>query len=330
MEPCEGAQILARVGNQVILASEVMAGVNAAIERYKDQVSPDELQQARRLLIQRALQPQIETSLIYHDARQKLPDEQLKHVEKRIGEEFDEKQIQKMMESMKTQTREQLDARLGALGSSLQRRKRAFIRGTLARTWMRQQINFDEEVTHQQMLGYYRDHIAEFEHPARARWEELVVRFSDHPNQEAAHTAVASMGNQVFAGAPFAEVARRFSGGTTAAEGGRRDWTTQGNLVSEVLDEALFGPRLQVGQLSPILQSKKGFHIVRIVQREAAHVTPFLEAQAEIKPKIQQQRTKEQLQTYVAKLQETIPVWTVFDKPSSGERVSSRSGYPAR
>ena len=67
------------------------------------------------------------------------------------------------------------------------------------------------------------------------------------------------MGNQVFAGAPFAEVAKAGSDGVTAAAGGQRDWTNKGSLACQELDRALFG--LPVGQLSPIIEGPTGFHI---------------------------------------------------------------------
>ena len=67
-------------------------------------------------------------------------------------------------------------------------------------------------------------------------------------------------------GAPFPEIARSGSDGVTASDGGARDWTTQGSLVSKKLDEALFG--LPVGELSPILEDEYGLHIVRVTERE--------------------------------------------------------------
>ena len=54
--------------------------------------------------------------------------------------------------------------------------------------------------------------------------------------------------------------------GPTSHEGGRYDWTTKGSLVSDVIDQAIFS--LPVGKLSRILEDEKGFHIVRVIERE--------------------------------------------------------------
>ena len=90
-----------------------------------------------------------------------------------------------------------------------------------------------------------------------------------------------------------------------------RYWTSKGSLVCEQLDQALFG--LPPGRLSPIIEGANGFHIVRVIEREEAGVTPFLEAQVEIREKIRRRRTREQLQAYLDRLREEIPVWTIFD-----------------
>lgn len=328
MEPCEGVQVLGWVGPEMILASEVMPAVDELIAQNIDRIPPDQLETQRRLLVEQRLKVPIETKLIYLDARRAIPKENLPRVEKSLGEQFEKHELKKMMQRAGVQTRRELDQKLRSMGTSLERTKQAFVQRALAQTWVRQQLDFDEEVTYEQMLEYYRQHPAEFQRPARVRWEELMVRFSEHPDKAAAYAAIAEMGNRVLGGAPLSEVAKSKSDGTTASEGGLRDWTTKGSLVCEVLDEALF--ELPVGRLSPILESDHGFHIVRVIQREPHRWVPFREAQVEIEPKIRRQRIKEELQAYVARLKKQIPVWTIFDEQPPREEVTGRSGYPRR
>jgi parvulin-like peptidyl-prolyl isomerase len=328
MEPCEGALILARVGSEVVLASEVLPAVNEVIARYKDRIPPNQLELQRRLLIEQQLAVPIETKLIYLDARRTIPKENLPRIEEKLGEEFEKTELKKMLKSAGVDTRRELDRKLRSMGTSLERRKQAFIQRALAQSWVHQQVNLDEEVTYDQMLEYYRQHLAEFEKPARARWEELMARFSEYPTREEAYAATVRMGNQVRAGVPWAEVARSLSNGTTASEGGLRDWTHRGSLVCEQLDQALFG--LPVGELSPILESENGLHIIRVTERELAGRVPFADAQAAIRPKIRQERAKQQLRAYVARLREQIPVWSIFDNEARDEQLSGRGGPPRR
>ena len=148
-----------------------------------------------------------------------------------------------------------------------------------------------------------------------------MVRYSKYPTRAAAYEAIARMGNQVWGGAPFADVAKAGSDGAEAAKGGQRAWTDKGALVCQALDTALFN--LPVGQLSPIIEGDHGFHIIRVTDREPEAVKPFLEAQVEIKKKIAEQRSQKQFREYMAKLQARTPVWTIFDSPANAPQTAT-------
>ncbi len=324
---CE--QIVARVGeDEVILLSEVTEGLDQLIEANRGRMADEELERQRQLLIQQRVKSRIDMKLIYYDAKRTIPEERLPDVEKQVSEQFDKSELPRLMKQLKVASRRELDEKLRELGSSLERQRRGFVQQVVAQQWARQQVDQGKEITYDEMLEYYKAHQAEFEHIARVRWEELMVRFSKYRNKSEARQALAAMGNHVWSGAPLAEVAKRQSDGVTAAAGGLHDWTTQGSLVFEEVDRALF--TLPVGQLSPIIESSKGCHIIRVVEREPAHITPFTEAQVEIRPKIREQRGKHQLKQYVAKLRESIPVWTAFDDAAGDEQVTSRPQPPRR
>jgi parvulin-like peptidyl-prolyl isomerase len=127
------------------------------------------------------------------------------------------------------------------------------------------------------------------------------------------------MGNDVvIRRIPFAEVAKAKSKGLSAAEGGKYDWTTQGALRSEVLDQALFS--LPVGTMSGIIEDEDAFHIIRVTERVPVHRTAFRDAQVEIEKKIRQQRRKKKIEQYYERLRKEIRVWTVFDDAASSGR----------
>jgi parvulin-like peptidyl-prolyl isomerase len=353
-ELCDTAQIVGWVGSEVVLASDLIVGIDALLEAaYRDKLSPEQLkaqqtkyraevirgirelvtgvldgndltqgQKERKIIITQLLKRQIQTKLVCHDARREIPEEGFSEVEKNFGKHFEKQMLPKMMEEAGVETRQELDQKLRGEGISLQRVKRAFIQQALAQTWVREKLNLNQEVTYDEMVAYYRDHLSEYEHPARARWEELMVRISKFPNEAAAYAEIARMGNQVWNNVPFSQVAKASSHGATADEGGLRDWTTQGNLVSGVLDRSVFG--LPVGQLSPILRTEDGYHIVRVIEREEAGRTPFLEAQVEIRSKIQHERFNGEYAAYIDRLHRDIPVRTASNLPVQPETTTRR------
>jgi len=209
-------------------------------------------------------------------------------------------------------------------------RKMFFERG-LAQEWMRRNVQSDDEIPHADMIAWYQNHLADYDIPARARYEILTVKMGLKRSRRDAWDMLAGMGNEVLAGRPLADVAKTRSEGPTAAGGGVCDWTNQGSLSSKVLDEALFS--LPIGQLSSIIEDGETLHIVRVTEREAATRTPFLEAQVAIRETLREERRKKALDEYLGKLRGRTPVWTVFDERTDGPaRMAGRpvDGGPRR
>ena len=130
------------------------------------------------------------------------------------------------------------------------------------------------------------------------------------------------MGNEVFNGRPFNEVAREKSDGATASNGGVFDWTSKGSLVSTKLDEALF--ELPIGQLSSILEDGDTLHIIRVTERTEAGRTPFIDAQVGIRGKLLAEQRNNEMSSYLQRLRDRTPVWTIFDEDESKEVTASR------
>jgi peptidyl-prolyl cis-trans isomerase SurA len=72
---------------------------------------------------------------------------------------------------------------------------------------------------------------------------------------------------QLRAGAPFAQVAASYSDAPDALQGGSLGWRTPGRLPA-IFVEAV--QALNPGELSPVLRSPNGFHIVKLVDRRSA------------------------------------------------------------
>jgi len=337
-ELCEGAQIMARVGTEVILAAEVRAlavhTILSELHRRKTTMPLDALRQVIDRLWPTSLDQAIESKLLFVAARRGIPDEGFKSFMERIPRIFAEEPtgLKNLQTILGASTPEEVAAKLEALGTSLEWQRRLFAERIVAQQGVLQQVDRNGPVTHEEMLRYYRDHLADYEHTARARWQQLTVRPSRHPSGEDARATLARLGNQLLAGADFAEVAREHSDGPSASEGGLRDWTTQGSLVSEPLDRALF--TLPVGQLSPIIEDEEGFHIIRVLERQPAYRTSFIEAQASIEKALQRQRFVAALSDHIKRLKAETPIWTIRDGVSTGAGVmTDRRGanlQPAR
>jgi len=318
-KPCEGAQIVAKVGRHVILEGELDAAANQFLLENQRRITPEE----REMLKRQLLRQQIELKLVLEDALREIPQENLEKIRESLTEQFEETELPKRMERAGVRSRLELERKLRQVGSSVEREKRAFIEQAIAQYHIGQVLLpvTEKSISPEEVLAEYQRNIADYRHKARARWEQLTVRKSNHPDPAGARTKLAMMGNQVINGAPFAEVARAYSEESGAARGGQHDWVTRGSLVSEVLDQAIFG--LPVGRLSQILEDDEGYHIIRVLERQEAYTTPFVEAQLEIRKRLVREKRKKRLAEYISQLREEIPVWTIYDDERSADRRSS-------
>ena len=340
----EPGKIVAVVGDQYILAGDVRPTVQQVLEPFyakaKSALEREGIEAQENMLAQQITRQLIDTKLMYLEFERTVPKDKVNEVAKKVRQSFDKEfteareklaaakdkaaveelvrkdpLLMRMAVSMKEnqiETLAELDTLLKKYNTSLERQTKAYGENRLGRSMVSKHINFSPEITFDEMLAYYQENAADFDVPARAKWEALMVRKDGFPDKNAAYNAIAGMGNEVFFGAPLEAVAKRSSQGLNAAEGGKHDWTQQGSLALEMVDQAIF--TLPTGKLSQILEDGKSYYILRVTERQEASRIPFDEAQEKIREKIKSQKVEKQYKAYVEKLRHKTPVWCIYDK----------------
>jgi hypothetical protein len=326
----DGCQIIARIDNEIVLACEVLWRVNFLIEMNQDKIPPQEIPRLREQWLKREIAALLDDKLVYAEFRRNVPVENLPRVEESLLEPFQEREVPRLMKLLKVDNQSDLEHRLVELGSSLADVRRTFNEMAIASEWKRSKVKINEEVSPDEMLHYYQSHLADYEYPAQARWEELMVRKSRFTDAREAYAEMARLGNEVWQrgmarglrGPAFTEIAKAKSDGFTAKDGGIQDWTTKGALKAAAIDQALFS--LELGQMSPILESDEGFHIVRVLERKEAGREPFTEVQPKIREKLREERFEAEMERYLSKLRRDARIWTAFTGNISADELLGR------
>jgi hypothetical protein len=203
-----------------------------------------------------------------------------------------------------------LDLLLKKHGTTLAKQQQAFLEHALGQSAISQKVNFQPDITHEQMLAYYHEHEGEYHVPFMAKWEQLSVLFTRVSDMRAAHDLINGMGNEVlFGGAPLWAVAQRKSQEKNAAKGGYHDWTNFGDLkISRPINDAVFS--IPLNELSRVIQDDEGLHIIRVLDRQEAHLKPFEDVQDDIKEKLRSEALNKAYAEYVKKLREQTPIIT--------------------
>jgi hypothetical protein len=329
-QPVEGAQVIARIDGQVVLASDLLWQVDQLIAMSSQPIPPEHREQARMQLTERLLMGVIDTKLLYADFRRTVPAENLPKIDESIAGPFEEIEVPRLMKILKITDRAALDATLRQYGTSLKDVQRQFTEKTIAGEWLRQIVPKPEPISYDALLAYYQDHPKEFEIEATVTWEELMVRFDRcEGDRNRAWRELCAMGNEVWQAAAanpqlrgpvFAAVAKANSHGTTAVDGGVHADMTVGALRCEAINDAL--ATLAVGQMSDGIESELGFHIVRVLERTEAGRTPFTEAQAGIRKLLETEQRAALLEAELKELRSAARVWTIFHGEVNGPRLA--------
>jgi len=345
------AVTVATVGNLYILRGDLIGEANILLAPSVEKIPSEQLEAQRTEIIatrdklaKQLLNQAVERKLMYLEFLRGIPadrrDEAESNIKERVGAAFNsdlEEMVERVLKTdeegyadlaredvnifrlaliMKQQemaTPVQLDNYLRRYGSSLEKQRQSFAERALGRQTLMGEIDTQPEVTHVEMLEYYNKRFDTYRVPDRAKWEQLTIRFDHFNSKEESRAAINAMGNEIWlGGARFDAVAKRRSQGMQAEEGGFHDWTDWGNLeVSREIQQAAFS--LPIGELSRVIEDVEGFHIIRVIERVAAHVTPFSEAQVAIKSKLRGQKRGSEITKFVAKLRDQTPIWTIYD-----------------
>ena len=109
----------------------------------------------------------------------------------------------------------------------------------------------------------------------RIRASHILVRVNDTRSPEKARTLIDEVHQQLVKGADFSSLAKRYSEDPHAQDGGTMGWVAQGELLPE-LDAALF--TLKPGELSEPIQTRLGFHLVKVEERRPVSSLSLTEA----------------------------------------------------
>ena len=151
-------------------------------------------------------------------------------------------------------------------------------------------------VTDQDLQAYYDRHRDEYRLPEQVKVTHILIKTPlpgpdgkvDERGVEAARKKAEDVLKQVKAGGDFAKLAGQYSDDPGSAKnGGELDWIGRGRTVPE-FEKAAFS--LPKGQTSDLVKSGYGFHIIRVEDKQDAHVKTLAEVKSEIEAKVKEEK----------------------------------------
>jgi peptidyl-prolyl cis-trans isomerase D len=181
----------------------------------------------------------------------------------------------------------------------------------------------DIEITEQQIQAYYDANQPRFTTDEQREVAHIMLE-SDGTDETVAAQA-AELLTQLRSGANFAELAKARSADTFSAENGGVLGSLEPGQMDPDFEQAAFA-LTEAGQLSDVVQSEYGYHIVKLVSYTAGQQQPLAEVQQSIVERLKQEQATEQfyqLQTRMAEVAFEVPDNLEETAAVLGERVRS-------
>ena len=151
-------------------------------------------------------------------------------------------------------------------------------------------------VSHEDLQAYYDQHRDDYRVPEQVNVSHILIKTPlpgpdgkvDPKGVEEARKKAEDVLKQLKAGGNFAELAKKYSEDPGSGKnGGSLGWIGKGRTVPE-FEQTAFS--LAKGATSGLVQSSYGFHIIRLDDKQAAHVKPLDEVKDQIEGSIKQQK----------------------------------------
>ncbi len=327
--------VTVRVNDRVLTADDILRA--AALELAK--VPPGLLESAFRLraekIITDELRRQISQWMAMREAERVLTDEQ-----KRLIDQEMEATLAAMV-SQAGGTRRKLEADLISQGTTLEEVLANQRRELTVRWFLRWKFAPAVSVTRAMLWDYYCRHKSDFAAPKKVQMQIIFVplaAFLASPQAQpsgaeraAARTAARARIDQaaeaIRGGEDFAAVARRFSTGPKAEDGGLWPLMPAGSFRQEQVEQVAFSQG--AGEVSDVLELEEGFCIVKTAAVQETSTISFEDAQVEIEKILRDQQAAQLYNDYYAKLlAETTIVQSENFIPTAVDRALER--YLAR
>ncbi|MGX9461336.1 SurA N-terminal domain-containing protein [Shewanella sp. A14] len=159
----------------------------------------------------------------------------------------------------------------------------------------------NSDASDEEVKAYYDENKTQYQTAEKRLAAHIFVAATDDDSADKAK--IDAIEAKLTAGEDFAEVAKTDSDDTLSAQqGGKLDWFEQG-VMDPAFDEALFG--LQKGQISPIVKSEFGYHIIKLLDLQASQATAFENVKAKIVAQLQENKALDVFYSLQTKLADT-------------------------
>jgi peptidyl-prolyl cis-trans isomerase C len=295
-KPADANEVAVTVNGVNILEGQIAEKIVIKLKAMAPKTPPDVVERYKKKFRQLTLDGMIVEQLL---------DEEAKTHNIVVTEEDVNAGVMKMAASQRPPlSLEDFKALVKAYGQSFDHVKERVQKGMTYQKLIESQFPGDANVTEADALKYYTDTNSQFVTPEKIRASHILI--APDPNNTDPNKAKAdakakakSLLAKIRAGADFATLAKENSACPSAAKGGDLGLFERGTMVVAFEDVAF---KLKVGQISDVVETQFGYHIIKVTDHNAPGIIPFEQVKKELRENLKQRKQHQFATEYVEKL----------------------------
>jgi peptidyl-prolyl cis-trans isomerase SurA len=290
-------EIVARVNNEVITRSEFEHSKVTAEEDAKtdcaNRCTPEQLKTLTEDRQKNALRDLIDQSLLVQRAK-----DMGISVEPDVIKQLDQIRIENKLQSM-----EALEQAVSGEGLNWEDFKNNIRNGLLTKKVISSEVGSHINISKDEIQKYYDEHKAEFMRPEQVALRSIEVNTAGKDEAEVAELRkkADTARKRIMDGEDFGEIAKRYSDGSTAKQGGYLGEYKRGELSKE-LEDTVF--KMKRNDLTEVMETKQGFLIMQVLEHYDEGEQSLPKVENEIEGKLYNQRLEPALREYLKTLRE--------------------------
>ncbi len=161
---------------------------------------------------------------------------------------------------------------------------------------------FLEETTDKEAREFYDSNMDQFVSPAKIRASHVLLKIGPEDTDEVKAEKKAKIEKllpRLQAGEDIAEIASEYSDCPSSSNGGDLGLFGKGQMVKSFEDAAF---ALEVNELSGIVETRFGYHIIKVTEKEKASTTPFADVREDVKKYLDEMKKQREVEEYVQAL----------------------------
>jgi len=290
-------EIIARVNNEIITRSELeKAKAQAAEDAQQDcsgRCTPEQLQVAVEDRQKFALRDLIDQSLL----AQRGKDMGIS-VEPEVVKELDRIRQQNKLKDL-----DELEKAVTSQGINWEDFKNSIRNRLLTQEVIRREVGSHITIGHDEERKYYEEHKKDFVRPEQVALRAIEIKTEGKKESEVPElkAKAENLLKRVKEGEDFGELAKRFSDGPTAQQGGFLGVYKRGELSKE-LEDIVF--QMKKNGLTDVIETKQGFLVLQVLEHYDEGEQSFAKVENEIMEHLYNEKMEPAMREYLKTLRE--------------------------